>query len=65
MFSFFRLESKTEDIVLKIAIINFFTSCIESQPGLIQLLLGAKENNNLPRVQNINDKPGPKTNLTG
>ena len=38
-----RLESKTEDVLLKIAIVNFFTACIESQPGLIQLLLGAKD----------------------
>ena len=45
-----RLESKTEDILLKIAIVRFFASCVESQPGLIQLLLGAKDIN----IVNIN-----------
>ena len=45
-----RLESKTEDILLKIAIVRFFTSCVESQPGLIQLLLGARDIN----IVNIN-----------
>ena len=64
----FRLESQTEDVKLKVAIIgmyftvlftlsrslilffhapllaneDFFSACVESQPGFIQLLIGAK-----------------------
>ena len=34
-----RLESKTEATALKLAILKFFTACVKSQPGLIQLLL--------------------------
>ena len=34
-----RLESQTEDIALKVAILKFFTKSVRSQPGLIQLLL--------------------------
>ena len=34
-----RLESKTEATELKLAIMKFFTACVKSQPGLIQLLL--------------------------
>ena len=34
-----RLESQTEDISLKNAILKFFTCSVKSQPGLIQLLL--------------------------
>ena len=34
-----RLESKTEATELKLAILKFFTACVKSQPGLIQLLL--------------------------
>ena len=58
-----RLESKTEDILLKIAIVKFFTSCVESQPGLIQLLLGVKDVN----IININayiKNPEQKQQLT-
>ena len=39
-----RLESVTEDILLKIAIINFFSACVVAQPGLVQLLIGIKSN---------------------
>ena len=38
-----RLESQTEDVALKIAILKFFTMSVKSQPGLIQLLLSVKE----------------------
>jgi len=34
-----RLESNTEDIRLKIAIIELLSSCVEQQPGMVQLLL--------------------------
>ena len=35
-----RLESQTEATTMKLAILSFFTACVKSQPGLIQLLLG-------------------------
>ena len=38
-----RLESQTEDVALKVAILKFFTASVKSQPGLIQLLLSVKE----------------------
>ena len=34
-----RLESSTEDIRLKIAIVTLLTSCVEQQPGMVQLLM--------------------------
>ena len=34
-----RLESQTESVSLKIAILKFFTANAKTQPGLIQLLL--------------------------
>ena len=34
-----RLESNTEDIRLKLAIIQLLVSCVQSQPGLLQLLM--------------------------
>ena len=34
-----RLESSTEDIRLKIAIVELLTSCVEQQPGMVQLLM--------------------------
>ena len=34
-----RLESQTEATTMKLAILSFFTACVKSQPGLIQLLL--------------------------
>ena len=58
-----RLESKTEDILLKISIVKFFTSAVESQPGLIQLLLGVKDIG----IVNVNayvKNPGEKQALT-
>ena len=38
-----RLESQTEDVTLKVAILKFFSHSVKSQPGLIQLLLSVKE----------------------
>lgn len=38
-----RLESKTEDVRLKVAILQLFTACVESQPGLIQLFIGVSD----------------------
>uniref|UniRef100_A0A0K2V9Y5 Nucleoporin NUP188 n=1 Tax=Lepeophtheirus salmonis TaxID=72036 RepID=A0A0K2V9Y5_LEPSM len=38
-----RLESHTEDVRLKIAIVEFFSACIENQPGLVQLLIGGEK----------------------
>jgi hypothetical protein len=38
----FRLESQTEDVKLKVAMLGFFSACVETQPGFIQLLIGAK-----------------------
>ena len=35
----YRLESQTEDVALKVAILDFFTASVKAQPGLIQLLL--------------------------
>ena len=37
-----RLESKTEDVRLKIAILRLFGACVDSQPGFIQLLINVK-----------------------
>ena len=34
-----RLESNTEDIRLKMAIIELLVSCVECQPGMLQLLM--------------------------
>eukprot|EP00090_Calanus_glacialis_P005097 TRINITY_DN13917_c0_g1_i1.p1 TRINITY_DN13917_c0_g1~~TRINITY_DN13917_c0_g1_i1.p1 ORF type:complete len:1697 (-),score=641.63 TRINITY_DN13917_c0_g1_i1:67-5157(-) len=34
-----RLESNTEDIRLKIAIVELLSSCVEQQPGMVQLLM--------------------------
>ena len=39
----YRLESQTEDVTLKVAILKFFSHSVKSQPGLIQLLLSVKE----------------------
>ena len=38
-----RLESQTESISLKVAILKFFTANAKTQPGLIQLLLSQEE----------------------
>ena len=38
-----RLESSTEDIRLKMAIIELLVSCVESQPGLLQLLMDLQD----------------------
>lgn len=34
-----RLESNTEDIRLKIAIVDLLTACVDQQPGMVQLLM--------------------------
>ena len=49
-----RLESNTEDIRLKIAIIELLSSCVEQQPGMVQLLLDI---NTDIRVVDANHKP--------
>jgi hypothetical protein len=33
----FRLESRTEDAAFKVAILDFFSACVDAQPGLIQV----------------------------
>lgn len=38
-----RLESSTEDIRLKMAIIELLVSCVASQPGMLQLLMDLQE----------------------
>ncbi len=39
----YRLESQTEDVSLKVAIVDLFSACVDSQPGFIQLLIGIKQ----------------------
>ncbi len=39
----YRLESQTEDASLKVAIVDLFSACVNSQPGFIQLLIGIKQ----------------------
>ena len=39
----YRLGSLTENAHLKIAIVDFFSACIDRQPGMIQLLIGESE----------------------
>ena len=56
-----RLESKTEDVLLKIAIIKFFSACVDAQPGLIQLLLDAKDN---VMIENVNKSSANKKDLS-
>ena len=52
-----RLDSKTEDILLKIAIVDFFTACVETQPGLTQLLLAIKDD---ILMKDVNENSGPE-----
>ncbi|KAH7645192.1 nup188-like protein [Dermatophagoides farinae] len=45
----FRLETVTEDINFKIAMLNFLSTCVEYQPGLVEMFLNvstATTNNN-------------------
>jgi len=49
-----RLESNTEDIRLKIAIIELLSSCVEQQPGMVQLLMDI---NTDIRVVDVTHKP--------
>eukprot|EP00092_Neocalanus_flemingeri_P011668 GFUD01012572.1.p1 GENE.GFUD01012572.1~~GFUD01012572.1.p1 ORF type:complete len:1697 (+),score=556.35 GFUD01012572.1:89-5179(+) len=49
-----RLESNTEDIRLKIAIVELLSSCVEQQPGMVQLLMDI---NTDIRVVNSTHKP--------
>merc|ERR1719228_468128 len=54
-----RLESNTEDIRLKIAIVELLSSCVEQQPGMVQLLMDI----NLDiRVVNTTDKTAQTVN---
>lgn len=41
----YRLESQTEDIKLKISILDLFSDCVETQPGFIQHLIGQGQEN--------------------
>ncbi|TRY70692.1 hypothetical protein TCAL_16356 [Tigriopus californicus] len=41
----YRLESQTEDIKLKISILDLFSDCVETQPGFIQHLIGQGQDN--------------------
>lgn len=35
-----RLRSETEDVNLKVAVLDFIATCVTSQPGLLQRLIG-------------------------
>ena len=35
-----RLRAETEDASLKVAVLDFLATCVTSQPGLLQRLLG-------------------------
>ena len=49
----YRLESETENVALKVAIIDLFSACVDSQPGLTQLLIGVSRD-----VQAVNVSTG-------
>ena len=40
----YKLESPIESVALKTSIIDLFSSCVETQPGFIQLLIGILDN---------------------
>ncbi|RWS05256.1 Nup188-like protein [Dinothrombium tinctorium] len=42
----YRLEAVTEDLRLKVAILDFLSSCIKHQPGLIEMFLNIDGDNN-------------------
>ena len=37
-----RLRAETEDASLKVAVLDFLATCVTSQPGLLQRLLGRR-----------------------
>ncbi|OTF77963.1 Nup188-like protein [Euroglyphus maynei] len=41
----FRLETVTEDINFKIALLNFLSTCVEYQPGLVEMFLNVANDN--------------------
>ncbi|XP_027198392.2 nuclear pore complex protein Nup188 [Dermatophagoides pteronyssinus] len=41
----FRLETVTEDLNFKIALLNFLSTCVEYQPGLVEMFLNVTNNN--------------------
>lgn len=50
-----RLQSKTEDMRIKVMILEFLTVAVETQPGLIELFLNleAKEGSEGSKVANL------------
>lgn len=50
-----RLQSKTEDMRIKVMILEFLTVAVETQPGLIELFLNleVKDGNEGSKVQNL------------
>lgn len=48
----FRLETVTEDINFKIALLNFLSTCVEHQPGLVEMFLNVAENHQQASVLN-------------
>ncbi len=56
----YRLDSQTEDVALKVGIVDLFSACVDSQPGFIQLLIGIKQDVQLV----VGDKPVSKEEET-
>eukprot|EP00095_Tigriopus_kingsejongensis_P005661 maker-scaffold209_size256900-snap-gene-1.27 protein:Tk05661 transcript:maker-scaffold209_size256900-snap-gene-1.27-mRNA-1 annotation:"nucleoporin nup188 homolog" len=52
----YRLESQTEDVKLKIAVLDLFSDCVETQPGLIQHLIGIKDKVEVIAKPTVTDK---------
>lgn len=44
----FRLESLTEDIRVKVALLDFLSACVQYQPGLMELFVNVESDQSLP-----------------
>ena len=44
----FRLESLTEDIRVKVALLDFLSACVQYQPGLMELFVNVESDKSLP-----------------
>lgn len=49
----FRLETVTEDINFKIALLNFLSTCVEHQPGLVEMFLNVNNSQNSSVLNSI------------
>lgn len=62
-----RLQSKTEDMRIKVMILEFLTVAVETQPGLIELFLNleAKDGSEGSKVANLHGEPSVAGSLSG